>query len=197
MTEVAPGSLLEKLREVDTNTSTASASEVHIGEVGGNAIKVDAVFTRPANVTAYTANDVVSNNATTTTPLLIQNIFRVASGSGYLSCIKLSTNLKSITPRFRVHLFNVNTATVSADNASYKELYADVSKRVKYFDLPAMTTAVDTTNSDMSRAILDNINSLFVAASASRDLYAVLECLDAFTPVSGQSFTLTLYMDNN
>jgi hypothetical protein len=174
-----------------------ASGEAHIGEVGGNMLTISAEMTRPADTTAYTAGDVVSNNATTTTPVQLANIFRVASGSGYIVKLRLVTDKKSITPRLRLHIFNVNTATVAADNAPYKELYADSDKRLGYWDMPAMITAADTTNSDMSRTLDLNCRIAVTAANGSRDLFVVYEALDGFTPASGQKFNITAVMDNN
>lgn len=156
-----------------------------------------ATLTRPADTTAYTAGDVVSNNATTTTPIAFSDIFPKDAGTGYLVGARLSTDKKSITPRIRLHLFNASTATVAADNAAFKEVYADAGKRLGYVDLPAMTTATDSTNSDMSRAFDLTLRVPIVAAAGDRDLHVVLEALDAFTPASGQQFSLTLYVDAN
>jgi hypothetical protein len=176
----------------------APASENHLGEVGGNLLPISAEMTRPSDTTGYTAGDVVSNNATTTTPVQVANIFRVAGGSGYIVKLRLVTNKKSITPRLRLHFFNVNTATVSGDNLPFKEVYADSSKRLGYWDMPAMTTAVDTTNSDMSRTIDLSCRIAVTAASGSRDLFIVYETLDAIPSVdSAQKFNITVVMDNN
>jgi len=90
----------------------------------------------------------------------------------------------------------VNTATVAADGALYKELYADISKRLGYRDMPAMITAADTANSDMSRT-QDTEVRIPVAGTAGRDIYAVLETLDGFAPNSGEKFTLVITVDNN
>lgn len=163
---------------------------------GGNLIRVSAEFTRPADTTGYSAGDIVSNSTSATTLLTLTNALRVAGGSGYIVRASLVTDKKSVTPRFRVHLFNASDPTVAADNANHKELYADASKRLGYFDLPAMTTATDAASSDMSRAI-DNTLRHAVIASGSRNLYALLETLDAFTPASGEKFTLTLFVDCN
>ena len=111
-------------------------------------------FTRPSDTTAYAANDVVSDNTTTTTthsrccwPA------RVTGEGGYITGIRVVTDKKSITPRFRVHIWNVAGATLAGDNAAWKDLYADSRKRVGYIDLPAMITGADRTNSDNSRAL--------------------------------------------
>lgn len=188
--------ILGRLKDLLTGLVLA-AGENFIGSVGGILIHVSAELTRPADTTAYTAGDVVSNNATTTTPVQLANIFRVAGGSGYIRKLKISTDKKSITPRFRLHFFNASTITVSADNAPFKEVYADTSKRLGYYDMPAMTTAVDTTNSDMSRTLDIDVSMEVNAAAGSRDLFVVYEALDAFTPASGQKFMLSVALDNN
>lgn len=160
--------------------------------VGGETISLSAEFTRPADTTAYTANDAVSNSTSSTTPVEIANFARVNGQSGYIVGARLTTDKKSITPRIRVHLYSVNTATLSVDNAAWQDKYADISKRLGSFDLPAMSTGADTTNSDISRSMDFTVRIPFKCASDSRSIYYVLETLDAFTPASGQKFTLTL-----
>jgi len=177
--------------------ATGAANEAHIGEVGGKLVRISGTFTRPADANAYIANDTVSNSTVATTPLALASVFRVASGSAYLVGLRLETNLKSITPRFRVHFFAVSNPTVAADNVAHKEVYADAANRRGYVDLPAMSTAADTTNSDMSRAEDFTIRRTMVEASGATGLWAVLETLDAFTPASGQSFTLVALFDQN
>jgi hypothetical protein len=180
-----------------TDSVTLKASESHLGEVSGNLISKTVEETRPANTDAYTAGDVVSNNVTTTTLMQFANIFRVSGGTGYIVGIRVSTDKKSITPRLRMHLFNASNPTIAADNAAFKEVYADDSKRLTYYDMPAMNTAVDATNSDMSRSFDMTCRIPVYAAAGSRDLFLAKEVLDAFTPASGQKIKVTLYLDNN
>jgi hypothetical protein len=172
-----------------------AASEAHIGAIGGAIVNVSTEITRPADTTAYAANDVVSNNTTTTTLGTLTNCARVNAGSGYIVGARLATDKKSITPRFRVHLFNASNPTVAADNVAHKSVYADLSKRIGTFDLAAMAT--DTTNSDVSAATDWTLRIPFVCAAASRDIFFFLETLDAFTPASGEKFTLVLLIDQN
>jgi hypothetical protein len=175
---------------------TPAATESHLGEVGGKLTFVALEFTRPNDSTPYSANDVVSNSTSATTIQAMADIARVASGTGYIVKARLSTDKKSITPRIRVHLFNATGANVAADNAQWIDKYADAAKRLGYFDLPAMTTGADTSNSDMSRTF-DLTLRIPVVAAANRSIYWVLEALDAFTPAALQKFTLELTMDNN
>lgn len=157
--------------------------------------KVSASFGRPADAVPYTVGDVVSNNTATTTLMTFTDLLESAGGGVKIVGARIVTNQKSVVPAFRVHLFNVNNPTVSGDNLPHRELYADESKYVGFFDFPAMTTAADTTNSTSSRATVSNINIPVEGASGSRNIYALLETLTAFTPASGAQYTLTLIAD--
>lgn len=179
----------------DGTDNTVPAQAIHLA--AGSMTRVTATFARPANTTAYTAGDVVSNDATTTAPMAFAALARLATGSLYITGAVLATDKKSIVPRIRCHVFTDNTATLAGDNLAYKEVYADASKGHRYFDLPAMITGTDTTNSDMSKAQDNGLRFPIICATASTTVYVVLEALDAFTPASGQNFSLTLFADTN
>lgn len=166
-----------------------------IGIVGGTTNRVSVEFTRAANATGYDIGDIVTPAAGGVVTLA--NIARVNGGSGYITGIRLTTDKKSITPRFRIHFFKMNNPTLSQDNAAWQDKYADVAKRVGYWDMPAMTTGTDTTNSDMSRTIDYSMRIPYKCDDNSRDLYFVLEALDAFTPASGEKFSMVIYSENN
>lgn len=157
-----------------------------------------ASFTREANATPYTAGDVVSAAAALVVPAMVfPTASRFFGGSGNIVAARVVTNTKSVTPRFRIHLFSDNTATVSGDNLPHRELYADLSKRCGYFDMPAMITGSDVTNSDMSRALLSGMKIPYNCAPQNMSLFVVLEALDAFTPGSGSAFSLVLVTEPN
>jgi len=172
-----------------------TGTEDHLGEVGGNLLMIATEFTRPNDSTPYTANDVVSNDATTTTMQALAAAARVAGLGGYVVGIRVATDKKSITPRMRVHFFNTTGATLAGDNLAWKDVYADSAKRVGYVDLPAMITAADATNSDNSRALDLTVRMPYTCVATS--LYFVLETLDAFTPAALEKFTVTVFCDRN
>lgn len=175
---------------------TTEVSETNPLPVKGGLVVVSAEFTRPADTTAYTIGDLVGNATSGAAPLTIAGCARVNGGSGYIVRAALITDLKSITPSFRVHVFNA-APTQSQDNAAYRALYADVSKRVGEFLLGPMTTPADTTNSTLSRAVDMNLRVPFVCAAGSTSLLFLFETLSAFTPANGQKFTLQLAIDQN
>jgi hypothetical protein len=171
------------------------AGEAHLGAVGGNKVEVAVEITRPADTTAYAAGDSVNTSTTVPTVMTFANFARVNGGSGYITKARLVTDKKSITPRVRVHLFNAANPQLTNDNAAFIDLYADDAKKIGFFDLPAMTTSADTTNSTESRTLDFSLRIPFVAGGATRSIFALLETLDGFTPASGEKFTLTLLAD--
>lgn len=163
----------------------------------GDLVPVSVEVTRPNDTTPYNIGDVVSNATSGSALATITNIARANDVGGYIVAARLTADLKSITPRIRVHLFKASDPTFSHDNVAAKSVYADEAKRVAVFDLPAMSTPADTTNSDMSTSYTSEIRLPFTPNSGGRNLYAMLETRDAFTPKSGGKFTLTLWADQN
>lgn len=195
--DTSPASVMSLVKRVAQRLTDIRAALATTLPVGGSLVTITTELTRPADTTAYAANDVVSNSTSATTLLTMTNCARVAGGSGYITGVRVVTNLKSITPRMRVHMLNANNPTIAADNVAAKTLYADLSKRVGSVDLAAMTTSADTTTSDQSGASDFSIRIPFVCAAGDRNLYIWLETLDAFTPASGEKFSVVLSVDQN
>lgn len=177
------------------NVDVIAAGETHIGEVGGNLTMISVELTRPSDTTAYAANDSVADSTSAPTMLALLNAARVSGGSGYITGIRVTTDKKSITPRFRLHFFNTNGATATNDNAAFKTAYADISKYIGYWDMPAMITGADTTNSTDSRSV--DLTPRLPFTCAATTLYVLLETLDAFTPASAQKISVTVFLDRN
>lgn len=163
----------------------------------GDLVRVSIEFTRPADLTGYTARDVVCNSTSAPALLVLANLARANDVGGYLVGLRLATDKKSITPRFRVHFYRATDPTLVNDNAVKKSLYVDEAKTGVYIDLPAMQTSFDATNSDMSFAQDMTIRVPFIPGSGGKDIYAQLETLDSFVPASAQKFTLTAWADQN
>ena len=177
-----------------------TASEAHLGETGGNLITVSVEFTRESNATPYGIGDVISSSAGSPVLLEIPNAVRINGGSAYVTGLAVVFNVKSVTPRIRVHFFNASPAAgnIAGDNLPLIEKYADASKRLRYVELPAMITAADATNSDMSRSFITPPPFLPVqAAAGSRSIFVLLETLDAVTLTSGSKVTVVPTFDNN
>lgn len=164
--------------------------------VAGQTITVGVDLTRPADVLAYTALDVVSNSTTAGAVLNLTNLARKANGSGYITKIRLLTNQSSNTARFRLHLFELtpNVSTIRNDNVPFTQLYANRDKAIGIVDMPAMGT--EAIGSDSARTMNADVRLAF-AGTADANIYAILQTLDAFTPVSQQQFYIEVTAEQN
>lgn len=166
-------------------------------QVKGSLITVAAEYTIVGGATAYSRYDLVGSNPMAL--LRLQNIFRELGGTGYLTGLQLNINKKSLTPQFRIHLYNVSTPTLAVDNAAWIDKYVDQGKRLGWYDMPACTTAADTTNSDCSRALAVDLRHRVWADATDNSLYIGFESIGAadVTFDAGQKIRLTATVDNN
>jgi hypothetical protein len=170
-----------------------TASEVHAGQVGGEMVTVVAEITRPANTTAYAAKDVIAADAAVA-PIALANVARKVGGSGYIVGAKLVTDQSTNVARFRVHFYRT-THVVPADNAAFTLLYANRANRLGSIDIGPLAT--EGTGSDAATGQNMDARIPFVADGAARQLLAVIEVLDAFTPASGQKLHLEVFVEQN
>lgn len=165
-------------------------------------------ITRPADTTAYASGDVI---ATSTSAPVAQKLLLAASklgGYGLIKSVHLLDSANEST-KLQADLFLFNAAVgLDNDNAAFTPTDAEMATCVaiiplydKSVDLVPSTDAVLTTVSpsvivgDASSNCLfirDNINKIFKCAPDSRDLWYVIVPRNAYTPVSGEVFTVSL-----
>lgn len=167
-----------------------------------NSAVVSVELTRPADTTAYAAKDVISDSTSSPSVLTFANFARVNEGSGMIIRARLMTHQKTNTASYRLHLFHTAPPAIN-DNSPYTLLYANAANRIGAVDFGAMATE-DATNSTAAASMRPSAdggyptpNLWFQATSGSRAIYGILETLSAFTPASGQKFTVELaaYLD--
>jgi hypothetical protein len=154
--------------------------------VKGASYKSVASFSRPANLTAYTAGDVVGSNTsaihqlTNAGPLggfvLVQSVDLLIENSA----------LPSGMSGFRLHLYTVSPAAI-VDNASFSLATQEISSYVGFVDLP--------TPQDMGSVLysqLDYVGRLLQLGSNSTTLFCELETRGAYTPNSGTGYTIKM-----
>jgi hypothetical protein len=175
-------------------SGTGTGAGIVIGQVGGSMAYVGVTLTRPADTTAYAAKDAVSNSTSAPTVLTFTDLARVNAGSGYIVKARLMTNQSTNTARFRLHLFHTAPTAIN-DNAAYTMLWANRANRIGYIDFAACST--EGSGSDAAFTQNDTVRLPFVCAAATRNVIAMLETLDVFTPASAQVFYLELTVDQN
>ena len=155
-------------------------------------VRVSDSFTRPANATAYAAKDVVGDGAELTfagagaaSPML--------GGVCTVTQAKLLTDQTTNTARFRLHLYR-SAPTDIADNAAFTgPLWADRAEYIGAIDFPAC--GVEGTGATAAYAVNPDVVLSWVQDDSDRNIYGVLETLDAFTPASGQNVYIELTVE--
>lgn len=141
-------------------------------------------FTRPADVTAYTALDVVGATAAALT---------FTSGGGPLSPfsivgLEVQVNQATATATvFRLHLYSVTPPSALADNAAFDVPSGD---RASYLGFVDTATSVDhgSTNSAAS-AITDKM----IRAAEAVSIFGYLQAITGFTPESAITASVHIY----
>ena len=162
-----------------------------IGQTGYKLVKVSANFTRPADTTAYAVGDAVTNS--TSSPTVFQldlGALGAVAGQGIeIRKLAVVSSAKQATlPLFNVYLNNA-TFTATNDNAALDIPDATMEQGGSWF-------ACDVQNftASNSRVAYVNIASPMVLAAADTKLYGIIQAANAYTPVSGEKFTIVAWV---
>lgn len=188
------GTLYSYPRQGDTGLGGGGLGS-GVTTVGAEIVTVTATFTRPANTTAYTAGDVVSNNATTSTLLVLPNVVRAAGGSGTLLGAILETSgpsLPTFPSQMTASFFSapVPTVTWAADNAAATTIGANALYRLATVSFPPLAGGTGTNTSLTAEATPPY--KTMTCASGSRDWHVGFVDNTGSTPISAQTFRLTV-----
>jgi hypothetical protein len=150
-----------------------------------------ATFARSAGTTQYTAGDVVGP---TTTPALMN--LGACLPNAYIVGAAMTKDAASVTTAtMRLWLYvGVSGPTPIADNSPWTTLYANDSTCIGFIDLGTPVS----TGAGSDAAVYQNFSVSLPTfdASSAGNLWGVLEATGAYTPESGESFTVTLYSDD-
>ena len=154
-----------------------------------------AALTRPANTTAYSAGDAVSNNATaaSVTPISFaaSDVANAPVTLTHLELLSGDTGPAAAGASFEAWLFNAdptaNSGVGGGDNAAFSQKQAGFIGRMSGTFIAA---------SDGSMAILTPVDGSFLPTtpvSGGVAIHALLKTLTAFTPsANSTTFTATL-----
>ncbi|WP_375460026.1 hypothetical protein [uncultured Enterovirga sp.] len=157
----------------------------------GKPIVVSAGFSRPADTTPYIDGDLVANS--TTAGLIVPLALPVGrEGEGRVCGIIGKARLKktgaNIAARgFRAHFFQDSPTAASGDNAPFS------TSASNYLGFSLFTQEFKTfTDGKVSLASDWSGRMMFDCPAGTENIYALLEVSDAYTPASGETFTLTI-----
>lgn len=171
---------------VDPGTPSLGASEQVIGAAVGKLVAVQPVFV--VDTAVYAAGDVVGGE------IALTNAMRVTSGTGMLHSLTL-VDTGNVKPEFNILLFNSNPGGTYADQ-SPPTLGTDAAKVIGEISVATADWTTYDAAVDFAVANLDGIGKL-VAASGSRDLYAVFIAVGTPLFTATNQITPTFWFINN
>lgn len=146
-------------------------------------------FTRPADTTAYASGDLVANSTTagSVVPVTLRGAVE-AGGSRTIQRVRLSKSGISVAnASFRVHLYTTLPVAASGDNGAWS-----TSGAAGY--LGAVDVTIDKAFSDGASGNASGGSIVFDQGTA---LYALVEARAAYTPTSGEVFSVNVDIVSN
>lgn len=140
--------------------------------------KVDVSFNRPANVTAYSVNDAVNDNPTAGS--VTELTWTIPASQAVITRVRVKKGDSGDSPTIRVWFYDAAFTTGAGDNVAFVHPVTDC---IGYVDV-----AVSLDGSDDAVGFADCQIPVTVAT-----LYGELQTLTAFTPSSGETFTVSLW----
>lgn len=163
--------------------------------------KASTELTRPSDTNIYAIGDAVANSTTagSVTPLQF-TVARANSFTGRVVGAQIITDSATAIGAIRLHLFNTTpfaAAGFQADNAALALTYAALTtgsagSSPHYIGSIDFETFVAHTASARSIGQANQTELHFDCAAASQIIFGLLEARAAWTPASGQKFTVAL-----
>lgn len=149
---------------------------------------ITGTFTRPADTTAYTSGDLMANSTTAgdVVAVTLQGWGATQGSGSFIHRVRVRKSGTSVTTcDVRVHLLRADPATVTnGDNGAFS--ISGVADWLGSFDV-SITQAF--TNGAAGALIASDPVPVRVVG-ASQTLYCMLEARSAYTPASGEVFTI-------
>lgn len=145
--------------------------------------RVSESFTRPANTDAYTANDLIANNATAGS--VVPMTFALERGGRITRARLHKSSTGATNPAFALWLFDALPTTTAGDNAAMAGNY--------------MTTLIGVLTGTVAH-FATNGGVAFLTPAATllapdKTVYGLLVATGAYAPASGEVFTVTLEVE--
>lgn len=175
--------------QISTNTAAATPTgENHIGEVAGNTATVTGTFTRPADTNVYASADLVANSTTAGSVVPVTLAVSRANDKPFtIPRLRLKKSSNILTnASFRVHLYRNSPTIANGDNGAWSTTESEY--------LGAFDITMDKAFTDLAKGIgVPSVGSAIISvpASGTVNIFALIEARAAYTPISGEVFTIT------
>lgn len=144
-----------------------------------------ASFTRPADTTAYASGDLVANSTTagSVVPLALEPAL-IAGGTRLVRRVKLRKSGTGVTnASFRVHFYDASPTVANGDNGAWSTNL--VAEYLGWADV-----TIDKAFTDGALGIGAPASGAEIPFGRAAGLFALIEARGAYTPASGEVFTV-------
>lgn len=152
-------------------------------------------FTRPADTNAYAAGDVVNNSTSAPTVLTFARSTKGEHGFSILQTATIIDSANQATkPDLLLYLFDT-TVTADNDNAAFTPTDTELATLLHIIAFPASAWVSGDATSGAGGNCACNAQALQLpiqTKASDNAIYGVLVANAAYTPVSGESFTIRL-----
>jgi len=180
-------------------TGNTNANGDYYAKVTGYSATTFALYTDKALTTPRAGNGAHGGTGLVHRLFRLKNIFRTAGGSGYITKVRVITDLSTWVDRLKLHFYSTPISAI-ADNAVFTLLWANRAARLGAATMPAMATEGTGSDSAAALAIPSDGSGLILFVQnndASQDLYFRIEDLDSGTPASAQNFYIEVTLESN
>lgn len=158
----------------------------------GSATVVTTSVTRPADTTAYTANDAMSDSTSAPAAITFSSVARASGGTLFITGLEvISSANKATALQGELWLFDTAPTAIN-DNAAFTitdaEYETKVAKIPFVLDSPGNSAADASGNTGCS---VDGL-SILTKCVSSANLTALIKVINAYTPVSAEKITFRL-----
>lgn len=157
----------------------------------------NASFTRPANTTQYAAGEAVTDSTSAPTVITFSNVVSSNGGAGSIVKVLMVDSANAATKgSFELWLFDT-TFTPDNDNAVFTPTDAELATLIDVIPLPSTFVGDATAGADGNAVYIGTLAEPidFKCKPTSSNLFGALVVRNAYTPVSGESFTIRLFIE--
>ncbi len=146
-----------------------------------------------AAASAYAAEDVLSEHATTGTVWTFAAVVPANGGKGYIVKAQVISETNDVVPQLTLFLFHTAPTSELNDNVQNTALlHADLANYVGKIEFPTLAELNGDSEAIVTPSTAGELPLRFECASGANDLIGILVTADAFTQVATDDMTVVL-----
>lgn len=179
-------------------TEVSSSNPAPVGSYG-SIVALRGTLTRPADTTAYTANDLVgaTTSVSATNVIEITDAVLAAGEALRIERVRLGKSTNGTTnATFRLHFFNALPTLGVGDNGALGAITAldvdDMRNHVGYVDVTISNAGKDAADASVGVAVPGVGSAMTIAPRTGTSIWVVIQATAAYTPGSAEAFEVTV-----